>query len=54
MSAFFAMGGYGRFVWPSIGLAIAVLSWNVWAARRQQAAARLRAARALTMAEIDS
>ncbi len=26
---FWAMGGYARFVWPSIGFAVAVLLWNI-------------------------
>jgi heme exporter protein CcmD len=47
---FWSMGGYARFVWPCFGLAGAVLAWNLWSARRQFAAARLRAARALAMA----
>jgi heme exporter protein CcmD len=44
------MGGYARYVWPCFGLALAVLAWNVWSARRHHAAARLRVARALIMA----
>ena len=47
---FWAMGGYARFVWPCFILAFAVLAWNLWAARRYHAAARVRAARALAMA----
>ncbi len=47
---FWAMGGYARYVWPCFGLALAVLAWNVWSARRHHAAARLRVARALIMA----
>ena len=47
---FWAMGGYARYVWPCIGLALAVLVWNYWAATRQLAVARQRAARALAMA----
>ncbi len=50
---FWAMGGYARFVWPSIGLAIVVLIWNVWAARRHHALALVRARRALAMARSD-
>ena len=46
---FWSMGGYARFVWPCFGLAFAVLAWNLWAARRYYAAARLRAARVLAM-----
>ncbi len=47
---FWAMGGYARYVWPCILLTWVVLAWNLWAARRQFAAARLRAVRALAMA----
>ncbi len=47
---FWAMGGYAPFVWPSIALAIAVLIWNLWSARRHHARALLRAQRALAMA----
>jgi heme exporter protein CcmD len=47
------MGGYARFVWPCIGFACAVLVWNLWAASRFLAAARVRAARALAMAASD-
>jgi heme exporter protein D len=48
------MGGYARYVWPCIGLALAVLGWNWWAATRYLAAARLRATRALAMAAGDT
>jgi heme exporter protein CcmD len=44
------MGGYAAYVWPSICLALAVLGWNVWSARRAFDAARLRARRALEAA----
>jgi heme exporter protein CcmD len=50
---FWSMGGYARFVWPCVGLALAVLCWNLWSARRFLAAARVRTARALAMAESD-
>lgn len=53
MNGFWAMGGYAQYVWPCIGLACLVLMWNVWAARRYHAAARVRSARALAMAEVD-
>jgi heme exporter protein CcmD len=43
------MGGYARYVWPCFALAFAVLAWNLWAARRHHAAARIRAVRALAM-----
>jgi heme exporter protein CcmD len=45
MSAFLRMGGYAAYVWPCIGLAVAVLAWNVVAARRMHAEARERALR---------
>lgn len=47
---FWAMGGYARFVWPSIGFALCMLLWNIWSARRHYARALLRARRALAMA----
>jgi len=50
-AGFWAMGGYARYVWPSIGLALGVLLWNLWAAQRSLAAARQRARRALAMAQ---
>jgi heme exporter protein CcmD len=50
-SSFWAMGGYARYVWPCFAFACLVLTWNLWAARRFRAAARLRAERALAMAE---
>lgn len=43
MSSFFGMGGYAAYVWSCVGLGIAVLVWNVVAARRQHARARARA-----------
>jgi heme exporter protein CcmD len=45
------MGGYARFVWPCYGFAGAVLVWNLASARALLAGARLRATRALAMAE---
>ncbi len=48
-NGFWSMGGYAGYVWPCFALAAAVLVWNVWAARRQQAVARLRVARTLAM-----
>jgi heme exporter protein CcmD len=53
MNNFWAMGGYARYVWPCFGLAIVVLAWNLIAAQRYLAAAKLRAARALAMAAGD-
>ena len=54
MSSFWSMGGYARYVWPCYGIAGAVLAWNLWAARRYMAAAKLRAARALAMASSEA
>jgi heme exporter protein CcmD len=50
-TGFWAMGGYARYVWPSMAVALGVLAWNVWAARRHLTAARSRARRALAMAQ---
>ena len=47
--AFWAMGGYARYVWPCFGFAGAVLCWNLWSARTHLAAARIRAVRAMSM-----
>ena len=52
--SFWSMGGYARYVWPSIACACAGLAWNLWAALRYLAAARQRAARASAMAASDS
>lgn len=52
-NGFWSMGGYARYVWPCFGFAFAVLAWNLWAARRHFAAARLRARRELQMSGID-
>ena len=43
MSSFLHMGGYAAYVWPSIGLALAVLAWNALAAHRAHARARVSA-----------
>lgn len=37
---FLAMGGYAVYVWPSFGIVLLALLWNVFAARRLHAAAR--------------
>lgn len=47
MEEFLHMGGYARFVWPSYGLALLVLGWNIWSALRLGRAARARAERRL-------
>jgi heme exporter protein CcmD len=44
---FLAMGGYGAYVWPCFGLVVAVLIWNVIAARRLHSEARRQAMRRL-------
>jgi heme exporter protein CcmD len=49
-NTFWFMGGYARYVWPCFALALLVLAWNLWSARRYQVAARLRAVRALAAA----
>jgi heme exporter protein CcmD len=54
MNEFFAMGGYARYVWPSFGLAVAVLIWNLWAARRYYDAAVIRAKRAQAISSGDA
>jgi heme exporter protein CcmD len=53
-SGILAMGGYAGYVWPSVGLVLAVLVWNVWSAREKLAAARLRARRALEIKAVRS
>jgi heme exporter protein CcmD len=53
-NGFWSMGGYARYVWPCFVFACVVLAWNLWAARRYHAAARVRAARALAMAAGDA
>jgi heme exporter protein CcmD len=53
LSAFWFMGGYARYVWPCFALALAVLVWNIIAAQRFLAAAKMRAARTLAMATGD-
>lgn len=35
MSEFFAMGGYGTFVWPCVGLSFAILAGLMLTARRR-------------------
>ncbi len=34
LAEFLSMGGYGAFVWPAYGLAMAVLVGMAWASRR--------------------
>ncbi|HEY7753541.1 MAG TPA: heme exporter protein CcmD [Steroidobacteraceae bacterium] len=47
LAEFLAMGGYGIYVWPSLGLVVFALVWNVLAARRLHATARAEALRRL-------
>ncbi|HET9475146.1 MAG TPA: heme exporter protein CcmD [Steroidobacteraceae bacterium] len=49
MSDFFAMGGYGIYLWPSFALGIGVILLNVILAVRTLAAAKLEARRRLEM-----
>jgi heme exporter protein CcmD len=46
-SGFWEMGGYARYVWPSVVLTLVVLGWNVWSAQREFRRVHLRATRAL-------
>ena len=45
LTEFLAMGGYAAYVWPCFGLVIAVLFWNIVAARRLHTEARRQALR---------
>ena len=49
MSEFFAMGGYGVYLWPSFALGIGVIVLNVILARRSLAAAKVEARRRMEM-----
>ncbi len=44
-SEFWAMGGYGAFVWGAYGVTVAVLAVEVWLVRRRRRLARDEAAR---------
>jgi heme exporter protein D len=50
MEEFLHMGGYANFVWPSYGLGLLVLAWNVWSARKLQRDALERARRRVATA----
>jgi heme exporter protein CcmD len=50
---FWAMGGYARFVWPCVAIAISGLAWNLWAAHRAYRHAIGRTQRAIAMADAD-
>lgn len=54
MTNFWLMGGYARFVWPCYALALLVLVWNAWAARRRLTLSRRRALRAAAISMSDS
>ena len=43
LARFLAMGGYAAYVWPSFGLVVMLLIYNVRAARRYHANARAQA-----------
>ncbi|HPF27399.1 MAG TPA: heme exporter protein CcmD [Steroidobacteraceae bacterium] len=47
MSEFFAMSGYGQYVWSSLALTLAIIVLNVYLARRSLANARQQAKRRL-------
>ncbi len=47
MSEFFAMSGYGQYVWSSLALTFAIVGLNVYLARRSLADARQLAKRRL-------
>jgi heme exporter protein CcmD len=49
---FWTMGGYARFVWPCVSFALAVLAWNLAAARRSYRRAIERARRSIAMANV--
>jgi heme exporter protein CcmD len=46
MSAFFAMGGYAQFVWPSYVVALGAIALTTWSALRVLRAALTEARRA--------
>ena len=39
MNEMLSMGGHGAYVWPAYGITLAVIVFNVWAARRKLASA---------------
>ncbi len=51
MAEFLHMGGYGAYVWPSYGLSLVVLVYNIWSARRAHTDARRMALRRLEIEE---
>lgn len=46
MSAFFAMGGYAQYVWPSYVVALGAIALTAWSARSVLRAAQAEARRA--------
>jgi heme exporter protein CcmD len=51
LTTFFAMGGYGAYIWSCYGLTAAVLIFMAWRARSELNAAITRAKRRNTIAE---
>lgn len=49
MAEFFAMSGYGAYVWPCFALGFGAVILNAWLATRSLAAAREQARRRLEM-----
>ena len=49
MNDFWNMGGYAAWVWPSYGLTLVVIVWNIVWARRLLARSREEARRRLAM-----
>ena len=49
LSEFFAMSGYGKYVWPCMGLGLGVVVLNAWLAVRALSNARQDARRRLEM-----
>jgi heme exporter protein CcmD len=49
MNEYFAMGGYGVYLWPSFALGLGMIVLNVVLALRSLAAAKLEARRRLEM-----
>jgi len=51
VSEFLNMGGYAAYVWPSYGLTLVIIVYNIVAARRLLARSREEARRRLAMRE---
>jgi heme exporter protein CcmD len=45
MNSYWAMSGYAAYVWPSVGLTLALLAANVWWARQLSREAKAEARR---------